>query len=384
MTAKRIMIVAGEASGDMYGARLVEEARRLQPDVSFLGIGGERMREAGVSTLVDAAEMAVVGLVEVIAHFGVIARAFMAMRNIILRDPPDLLILIDYPDFNLLLARVAKRAGVKILYYISPQVWAWRSGRVHKIASLVDHMAVVFPFEVPYYERVGLPVTFVGHPLVDMVRPTMSAAEARSACGLHPERRTVGLFPGSRRGEVKRLFPVILETAKRLQGRFPDVQYVLPIASSLSKEEFEPLIAESGLKITLVEGRVHDVIQSCDAIVTVSGTVTMEIALLGVPMVIIYKVSPLTYFIGMRLIRVDHIGISNIVSGERVVPELTQHDAEPGRISDELARMLTDTVYSDGIHQKLLRVRGLLGDGGGSQRVARLSIDLVQKESTHS
>ncbi len=378
------MIVAGEASGDMYGARLVNETRSLQPDVTFLGIGGERMREAGVSTIVDAADMAVVGLVEVVAHFGVIARAFLAMRDIIRRDPPQLLILIDYPDFNLLLARVAKRAGVKVLYYISPQVWAWRSGRVHTIARLVDHMAVVFPFEVPYYERAGLPVTFVGHPLVDMVRSTMSAAEARSACGLHPERRTVGLFPGSRRGEVKRLFPVILETVKRLQGRFPDVQYVLPMASSLAKEDLEPQIAESGLKITLVEGQVHDVIQSCDAIITVSGTVTMEIALLGVPMVIIYKVSPITYLIGMRLIRVDHIGISNIVSGERVVPELTQHDAEPAKIADELVRMLTDTGYSDGIRQKLLKVRGLLGDGGASQRVAKLAIELIQKDSTHS
>ena len=198
------MIVAGEASGDLHGAGLVREALALEPDLHFFGIGGRRMREAGVETLVDAAEMAVVGLVEVIAHFDVIARAYTTLKRILTTDPPDLLILIDYPDFNLRLAKVAKARGVRVLYYISPQVWAWRVGRVKKIGRVVERMAVVFPFEVPLYERAGLAVTFVGHPLVDMVKITMSVDEARRCCGLDPSRRTVGLFPGSRRGEVNR------------------------------------------------------------------------------------------------------------------------------------------------------------------------------------
>jgi lipid-A-disaccharide synthase len=373
------MIIAGEASGEMYGARLVEEARRINPALSFLGMGGARMREAGVEILVDSSDMAVVGLVEVIAHFGVIRRAYTTLRTVIRNNPPELLILIDYPDFNLLLARAAKKAGVKVLYYISPQVWAWRESRVYKIARLVDHMAVVFPFEVPYYEKTGLPVTFVGHPLVDMVKPSMSKSDACRSCGLDPSRQVAGLFPGSRKGEVKRLFPVILETAKLLLQRFPDLQFVLPVASSLADNDLQQQVDESGIPVILVNGRVHDVIQACDAILTVSGTVTMEIALLGTPMVIIYKVSPLTYQIGRHFIKVDHIGICNIVSGERVVPELTQYDTEPGKIADEMSRMLSDKEYAEGIRRKLQMVRSLLGDSGASRRVATLAIELLEQ-----
>jgi lipid-A-disaccharide synthase len=366
----------------MYGAQLAEEVRRINPSLSFIGMGGQRMREAGVEILVDASDMAVVGLVEVIAHSGVIRRAYTTLRSILREDPPQLLILIDYPDFNLLLARAAKKAGVRILYYISPQVWAWRAGRVHTIARLVDHMAVVFPFEVPFYEKTGLPVTFVGHPLVDMVQFTMPKIDAQASLGLDPSLRTVGLFPGSRKGEIRRLFPTILETAKQLRDRFSDLQFVIPVASSLTTDDLQPYIDESGVRVTLVNGHVHDVIQACDAIVSVSGTVTTEIALLGVPMVIVYKVSPLTYFVGTKLIRVDHIGICNIVLGERAVPELTQHDAEPDKIADEVSRMLTDRAYAENIRQKLLQVRGLLGDGGATKRVARLAVDLLEQGKT--
>ncbi|RNC68905.1 MAG: lipid-A-disaccharide synthase [Desulfuromonadales bacterium] len=376
-STKRIMIVAGEASGDLHGARLVEEALRLDPTLSFLGIGGSRMREAGVETLVDSSEMAVVGLVEVLAHFGVICRAFTTLRRIIRREPPDLLILIDYPDFNMLLARVARRAGVKVLYYISPQVWAWRTGRVKTIARLVDRMAVVFPFEVPFYEKAGVPVSFVGHPLADSVRPTMTRDAALAAFGLDPAKRTVGLFPGSRRGEVARLFPVILETAALLRERYPDLQFILPLASSLSLADIEPHLASTGLDVTVVRDRVYDVMQVCDAIVTVSGTVTLEIALVGTPMVIIYTVSPLTYAVGKRLIKVDHIGICNIVAGERVVPELVQHDATAPRIAGEIGRYLDDVAYAGLVREQLARVKEKLGAGGCSQRVARLALDML-------
>ncbi len=330
------MIVAGEASGDLHGANLVREALKIDPELHFLGIGGQRMREAGVETLVDAAKMAVVGLVEVVAHFDVIFHAYSVLKKIIATDPPDLLILIDYPDFNLRIARLAKARGVKVLYYISPQVWAWRVGRVKKIGRLVDRMAVVFPFEVPFYEREGVPVSFVGHPLVDIVHPTRDHAEALASFGLDPGRPTVGLFPGSRKSEVRTLLPTILATATLLRKRFPDVQFLLPLASSLTRADLAPWLEGAGIEVTVVEGRGYDVMQACDAIVTVSGTVTLEIALIGVPMVIIYRVSPLTYTVGKRLIRVDHIGLCNIVAGERVVQELIQHDAEPGKIAGKL------------------------------------------------
>ena len=374
---KRIMIVAGEASGDLHGASLVRAARKLDPGLFFFGIGGPRMREAGVETLVDASQMAVVGLVEVIAHFGIISHAYLTLRKIITTEPPDLLILIDYPDFNLRIARLARRAGVRVLYYISPQVWAWRVGRVKKIGGVVDRMAVVFPFEVPFYEREGVPVTFVGHPLVDAVHPSMPRAEAQAIFGLDPARQTVGLFPGSRIHEIERLLPVILESARILKERFPDLQFILPLASSLTPGDIAPYLQSSGLDVKVAEGRGYDVMQVCDAIITVSGTVTLEIALLGVPMVIIYRVSPLTYAIGRRLVKVDHMGICNIVAGERVVKELLQHDAEPAQIVREIEKILTDSDYAASIRTKLLAVREKLGSGGGPARIAELALAML-------
>jgi lipid-A-disaccharide synthase len=374
---KRIMIVAGEASGDLHGSGLVKEALRLDPALRFFGIGGQRMREAGVETLVDAADMAVVGLVEVVTHFDVIVHAFTTLKRIIVSDPPDLLILIDYPDFNLRLAKVARKAGVRVLYYISPQVWAWRSGRVKKIGRVVDRMAVVFPFEVPFYERERVPVSFVGHPLADTVRPTMTRAEAQTCFSLDPARRTVGLFPGSRRNEIKHLLPTILTTARLLKERFPDLQFILPLASSLTMSDIASYLENSGLEIRVVEGRGYDVMQVCDAIVTVSGTVTLEIALLGVPMVIIYRVSPLTYRIGKLLVKVDHIGLCNIVAGERVVQELMQDEAEPVRIAAEIDRIFNDSTYAATMTARLKAVKDKLGSGGGAERVARLAIEML-------
>jgi len=378
------MIVAGEASGDLHGSNLVKEALRINPGFSFFGMGGPKMREAGVTTLVDSSDMAVVGLIEVIAHLPVIYRAFSTLKKILRTEPPNLLILIDYPDFNLHLAKVAKSAGVRVLYYISPQVWAWRVGRVRKIARLVDRMAVVFPFEVPFYEKEGVPVTFVGHPLVDTVYPTMNRTEAQTVFGLDPARRTVGLFPGSRKGEIRNLSATILEAATLLKKHFPDLQFILPLASSLTRNDIDPFLKYPELNIRVIEGKIYDVMQVCDAIITVSGTVTLEAALMGAPMVIIYRVSPLTYAVGKRLIKVDHIGICNIVAGERVVRELVQDDAEPAWIAAEIARILTDGDYMKEMREKLLTIRGILGASGASERVARLVADLIKQENAGS
>jgi lipid-A-disaccharide synthase len=377
--SKKVMIVAGEASGDMYGARVVEEAHRLDSSVRFFGIGGPAMRRAGVETLVDSKDMAVVGLFEIISHLGVIARAFKLLKAGIVHDKPDLLILIDYPGFNLRLAAVAKKAGVKVLYYITPQVWAWHSSRATKIARLVDHAAVILPFEAPFFEREGLPVTFVGHPLLEMAVPSMSKAAAQKEFGLDSKRRTIGLFPGSRMKEINLLLPDMIRSAKLLKERFSDLQFILPLASSVDRELVDEKIAGTGVEITVVAGKNYDVMQCCDAIIAASGTVTMEIALFGVPMVIVYRTSPFTFAIGSRLVKVDHVGICNIVAGERIVPELLQNDAEPLKIADELSRMLVDSQYAEGIRRKLHRVRSLLGDSGASERVARLAIDIMEQ-----
>ncbi len=375
--SRRIMIVAGEASGDIYGADLVSESRKLAANLSFFGIGGARMREAGVETLVDSADMAVVGLVEVLKHFDVIAAAFTTLRKILRSNPPALLILIDYPGFNLRLAKVAKKNGVKVLYYISPQIWAWRQGRVKKIARLVDHMAVILPFEAPFYERAGVPVSFVGHPMVDMVAVSMTRDEAAVTLGLDPDRQIVGLFPGSRHNELERLLPVIVGSALLLKQRFPGIQFLMPLASTLRADDISPQLTEAGLDVTMTRERIHDLIRACDAVISVSGTVTLEIALVGTPMVIIYRLSPLTYQLAKRLVKVPNIGLCNIVAGETVVKELIQDEATPQMIAEEIGTILTDADYGSAIRQKLATVRSKLGCGGASANVARLITELT-------
>lgn len=371
------MIVAGEASGEMYGAQIASAIGALAPQTRFFGMGGDCMRKAGVETLVDANVMAVMGLVEVVAHLPTIINGFNTLKRKLHSDPPDLLILIDYPDFNLRLAKVAKKAGVKVLYFISPQVWAWRSGRVHGIGRVVDMMAVLFPFEVPFYQKAGVPVTFVGHPLLDLVKPTMKRDEALASLGLDPERRCVGLFPGSRRSEIMKLLPIILEAAQILKERMPELQFVLPRASSLSDEDLAPYLAGARVPVRVIAGRNHDVMSGCDAAISASGTVVMELALVGIPNVIIYKMSNFTYQVGKRVINVPHIGICNIVAEKRMVKELIQHEAEPLLIADEVDALLNDTAYAARMREDYAAMRVKLGNGGALSRVARLALEMM-------
>ena len=377
MNSPQIMIVAGEASGDKYGAWLTAEIRCRLPAALFFGMGGKLMRGEGVETLVNADEMAVFGLVEIIAHAGTIRRAYVLLKKQFKIRRPDLLILIDYQEFNQLLAAAAKKCGIRVLFYISPQVWAWRPGRVNKMARIVDHMAVLFPFEVPLYEKTGVPVTYVGHPLLDIVQPTMTREEAFSRFGLDPARQVVGLFPGSRRSELKYLFQTILESAQLLKKRYPELQFVLPLAPSFKRDDLAALIHAAGLDVTIIEGFTYDVMQVCDGTITVSGTVTLELALMKVPMVIIYRVSPLTYAIGKRLVKIEHAGICNIVAAERVVKELIQDEAKPGDIADEVGRFLDDTGYRIMIREKLAGVRTRLGSGGCSARLAEVAVEML-------
>jgi len=325
--------------------------------------------------------MAVVGLVEVLKHFDVIAAAFLKLKKILLQNPPDLLVLIDYPGFNLRLAKVAKKAGVKVLYYISPQIWAWRQGRVRKIKRLVDHMAVILPFEARFYEKAGVPVSFVGHPMADLVKVSVSRSAAADSFGLDPSCKIVGLFPGSRRSEVSRLLPTILQAAKLLKQNFPDVQFVLPLASTLHDEDLAPWLAEADLPVLIVRERIHDLIRACDAVISVSGTVTLEIALVGTPLVIIYKLSPLTFQLAKRLVKVEHIGLCNIVAGERVAEELIQDDASPENIAERIQHILSDLHYADQLKTGLSVVQERLGGGGADHRMAGLVLQLSGSNS---
>jgi len=376
----RVMIVAGEASGDIYGAGLVRAVHRQNPAIGFSGIGGARMREASVETLVDVADMAVVGLVEVLKQFKVIASAFTLLKKILLDNPPQLLILIDYPGFNLRLAKVAKKAGVPVLYYISPQIWAWRQGRVYKIKKLVDHMAVTLPFELPLYQRAGVPASFVGHPMAGRVVVDKSKEQAAVSFGLDPARKIVGLFPGSRKSEISRLLPTIIAAADLLLQRFPNLQFVLPLASTLNEADLAPYLAASNrLQLKITRERIHDLARACDAVISVSGTVTLEVALVGTPLLVIYKLSPLTFQLAKRLVKVEHIGLCNIVAGETVAKELIQDNASPQNIASEIENLLTNEQYAQQSRQKLRLVSERLGSGGTDEKMAQLTLQLLEK-----
>ncbi len=372
---KEVLIVAGEASGDHHGARLVEEALKINPDIHFSGIGGEYMRKAGVETFVDSADIAVVGLLEVLVHRKTIFGALDMMRERVKTQKPDLLILIDYPDFNLRLAKTAKESGVKVLFYISPQVWAWRQKRVFKIKQLVDMMAVVFPFEVPFYEKAGVPVSFVGHPLVDEVKSNLSHFDAKTTFGMSPDKQVLGLFPGSRRSEIKRLLPLLLETANLIHQSTPEVQFILPRATTLKQEDLDPFLVNNQLDIKIVPGRPYDVMRACDAIVTASGTATLEISLMEVPLVVVYRMNSLSYKIMSRMIKVKDIALCNIVAGERIAPELLQDDATPVSIAKEVSALLNEQQTAERMREKQRLIRSKLGESGASKKVAQLVIE---------
>jgi len=371
------MIIAGEASGDQHAALLVGAVHEKQPDIEFFGIGGEKMRAAGVETLVDAAEMAVVGLIEVLAHRKVIFGALNQMRALLLERNPELLILVDYPEFNLRLARDAKAAGIKVLFYISPQVWAWRQKRVHTIRERVNMMAVVFPFEADFYQQHQVPVRYVGHPLVNEVKSSKPRPELLTEFSLQTEQPVVGIFPGSRKSEIKRLLPILMKAARIIHQQQPEVQFVMPLASTMNEAflnlDTDPLRSH----IKIIPRRSYDVIEVCDAIMTVSGTVTLEIALMQKPMVIINKVAWLTYYIVRRMLKIKHLGLCNIVADQRLVPELIQHDAKPDLIANAVLRFLHDDDYRQNTIATLQIVKERLGDIDATEQVADLTLEML-------
>jgi len=372
------MIIAGEASGDLHAAKIVSAVSAQRPDIHFYGIGGEKMREAGVDVKVDADEMAVVGLVEIWSQRKVIFGALNQMREEIHHNPPDLLVLVDYPEFNLRLAKTAKQHGVKVLFYISPQVWAWRQYRVKKIRQLVDMMAVVFPFEEAFYLQHHVPVEFVGHPLVNEVKASADRQTLRHQFRLDDTQAVVGLFPGSRRSEIRRLLDIILQSAEFLIQQQPNIRFLLPLAPGLKRDDIEPYLHKHpNLPIEVIADRAYDVMASCDVIITVSGTVTLEIALIGTPLVIINKVAWLTYLIVHRMLKIKHIGLCNIVADKRIAPELIQHDATPDKICNTTLGLLNDPSAQALMRQDLASIENLLGKKGGIENIARLVMTMT-------
>ncbi len=379
---RRVLIVTGEASGDLHGANLIRAAAVEDPGLSFFGVGGSRMAEAGCEILIPGEELAVMGLVEVIGHFPVIRRAFNRLKGILYGEQkPDVLVLIDFPDFNLRLAAEAQKAGVPVLYYVSPQVWAWRRGRVRKIARVVDRLAAIFPFEPAFYAGEELEVEYVGNPLLDELEITRKREAFLHSHGLDPRRPVVGLFPGSRRNELRYIFETILNTAGLIRSKNSEVQFLLPVAPSLDPGFFASAFHEVGLRVTILQQEhIYNVANACDAAITVSGTVTLQIGLVGTPMAILYKMSPLTYAIGRRLVKVPYIGLANIVAGEKVVQEFIQHEATPEKVAAEILRLLADDDYRSQVRRKLSVVREKMGEKGCSARVARMVSELSRRE----
>ena len=374
---KRVMIVAGEASGDLHGSNLVKAIHCIDPQIRFYGIGGEKLRSAGVEIVADLSEMAVVGLTEVLSKLGFILGVRRKLKKILQEKHTDLLILIDYPDFNLSLAKEARKNGVKVFYYISPQVWAWRKGRIYKIAKLVDRMAVILPFEAPIYEGVKLDVSFVGHPLLDAIKKKYTREEALKKFDLREGTMTVGILPGSRDSEVKRLLPAMLKAAEILEDRLPSVQFVLPLAGTLDHDFVVGIVDQSSANVKIIKDNVYDVIGLSDIAMVASGTATLETAFLGIPMIIVYKISTLSYLIGRAIINVDNIGLVNIIAGKTVVPELVQRDANPERMADEVYDILTSGARMDEMKRDLIDVSKKLGGPGASKRAAELVCEMI-------
>jgi lipid-A-disaccharide synthase len=379
MKSKKILLVAGEVSGDLHGSHLVEAIQRIEPEVQFLGVGGKGLERRGMKLLYPAHSLSVVGITEVFVKLRTILKALRGLKRSLEREKPDLVILIDFPEFNLRLAKIAHRRGIPILYYISPQVWAWRPKRIRLIAQLVRKMVVLFPFEVPLYEAAGVDVECVGHPLLDIVKPTLPKEKAYQQFGLDPKQRTIGLLPGSRSHEVERLLPPLLASAHLLQKEIPDLQFVIPLAPGLPKTILSSRMKNISVPVKVVEGFTYDVMNLSDLLITASGTATLEGAILGKPMIIIYKVSFPSYWIGRALIRVDHIGLVNLVAEKEIAPELIQKDVHPQRIADEALRILRDPILSRKMSESMGEVCQKLGKPGAAQRAARIVTSLLHE-----
>lgn len=394
---RNIVIVAGESSGDAHAARLVGELKKLDNNIRFRGMGGEHMRQAGVDVFIDMAKLSVMGIAEVLGKYLLIKAELNRLKENIKKQPPDLLILVDYQEFNQRLAAYARSIGVKVLFYIGPSVWAWRPKRVYKMAKIVDHMAVILPFEKKLYEDAHVPVTFTGHPLKDEVVKDKTRQQARELLNLE-DRTTIGLFPGSRSSEIRRILPVLLESAEtirqeeRQQGK-PGLQFVLPLATTISEEDLAPFAEQlESLQVHCLKQKdsraFYDIIQACDLILCASGTATLEIGLLEVPMVIVYKTSVLTYHIMKSLAITKFIGLVNIVPNKSVAKEFIQHEATAENISAEALRLLNDQKsYQNMQHELSLLRQQLAGDNGnagnGSKNVAELAYKMLNHSQLH-
>jgi lipid-A-disaccharide synthase len=365
-----ILIVAGEASADLHASHALEELRRLRPGLHAFGVGGPRLREAGLEALAPAEDISVMGIAEVLPKLPRILGILRGLARAAAERRPRAALLVDLPDFNLRLAKRLKKLGVPVVYYVSPTIWAWRQGRAKKIAKVVDRMLCILPFEERFYEGTGVSARFVGHPLAE--RPPPASAEVyRRELGLSASRTTVALVPGSRPSELRRIFPAMLDAAERIRASRPDVQFVVPVAPTLAAEQLAPYLgSHATIDVKLVDGHTEEVVGASDAALVKSGTSTLEAALMLRPMVVVYKLSWLSYLVGRLLVRIAHFALVNILAGRGLVPELLQREASPERMAAEIERLLGDGAAREAQLDGLRAVRASLGEPGAARRVA--------------
>lgn len=376
---KRVMIVTGEASGDIHGSHVVRELKIISSNIEFYGIGGKYMQEAGVFLHTNISELSVAGLVEVLKHYPRLRKILTNTRALLSQKRPDLLIVIDSPDFNLPLARTAHKLGIKVMYYISPQIWAWRKGRIKQIKKYIDMMAVVFPFEEKFYRDAEVPVEYVGHPLIKEAKASVNKEQFFINNNLDQSKKLVGLFPGSRVSEIEYNYPAMLKAAYHITTERDDIQFITPIASNLPDGFIEHYIAENEINIHTSTADIYNLINACDAIAAASGTVTLQITLMNVPLLIIYKISPTSYRILKRIVNFSFAGIANVIANKEISREFIQEDANTENITTEIIALLDNENYISEMKNNMSKIKEMLGEKDGSATTARLAAKLLSE-----
>lgn len=377
----KIMFSAGEASGDTHGASVAKALLEKYPEAQLFGMGGDLMKQAGVDIIYDIQQLGFIGIVEILKHLPTFFKLRSFLKEAMLREKPDVLVCIDYPGFNMKLAKVAKELHIPVVYYIAPTIWAWNKGRGKDIAKTVTKVASIFPFEAEAYREFGVDVEFVGNPLVDIVHPTMSVEAALAHFGAEATSRNILLMPGSRKQEVEGLLPTMLAAAELLYEKHQDLKFFLPRAHTIPREDIDRILQGYSVPVTVTEGHNYDLMQICTACIAASGTATLETALMNVPTVLIYKVASVTYGIGKLLVKIDYIGLPNIMAKRRIIPELLQGDVTPENVERELANILDHEAVYTQMKADLAQVKIELGAPGAVQRVADVIASVAMKEA---
>lgn len=373
------MISVGEASGDLHGASIADALKELEPDIRIFGMGGQAMRKAGVEIVHDIADLGIIGFVEVVKNLPRFFRLRDELIDLMKKEQPDVLLVIDYPDFNMRLAPKTRELGIPVVSYIPPSAWAWRKGRAKSVAKIVDKIASIFPFEAEVYQKAGADVEFVGHPLIDIIKPSMDKEKAYKFFGINSNHPVILLLPGSRKHEIENLLPVMLKSAEKIKLIYPECQFILPVASTISQEMLQGMIKQYSVNVKLTFENTYDLMAIADSAIAASGTVTLEAAILGLPTVVIYKMAAMTYFIGRLLVKIPNISLPNIVAGKRIIPELLQYEVNADNIARETLALLPSSEQGEKVRKELLVVKEKLGAGGAVKRAAQVVLNAAKK-----